>query len=235
MEELNNKGKKRKTKSTVKYDVHIGDKFNRLTVVSDWFYTVSPNGYENRTVHCICDCGNELDVFVASLCNGNTKSCGCLKVEKARAGRERVKNTYETDGDVTKVFDKRGNYTLIDTEDLEKIKDFYAFENSSRGYWMYTHGRGKMGAFHRLLTDCPKDLVVDHLNHNRADNRKCNLKVCTQQDNSKNKPFIGVVLLEHIDKWQASVKEDGKIKYIGIYDTFDEAVKAVKDYWEVRT
>lgn len=33
--------------------------------------------------HCICDCGNEVDVPTRSLVSGNTKSCGCLQREIA--------------------------------------------------------------------------------------------------------------------------------------------------------
>ena len=33
--------------------------------------------------HCICDCGNEIDVYGTYLRNGNTKSCGCLQRKRA--------------------------------------------------------------------------------------------------------------------------------------------------------
>lgn len=40
---------------------------------------------------------------------------------------------------------------------------------------------------HRLVTDCPDGMVPDHLNFDRLDNRKANLHICTQSDNSKRK------------------------------------------------
>lgn len=34
--------------------------------------------------HCICDCGNEINVPSSYLTNEDTQSCGCLKIEKAK-------------------------------------------------------------------------------------------------------------------------------------------------------
>ena len=39
---------------------------------------------------CRCDCGNEVDVSVSSLNNGNNKSCGCLKKEYQRLVHDRL-------------------------------------------------------------------------------------------------------------------------------------------------
>lgn len=55
-----------------------GNKYGRLTVL----YRANNTG---KTVkwHCLCDCGQELDVAGSSLRSGNTKSCGCLQRDKA--------------------------------------------------------------------------------------------------------------------------------------------------------
>lgn len=54
-----------------------GKKFNRLTVLS----IILP--YTGRWL-CRCDCGNIRAVKVASLNNGGTKSCGCIRAENVR-------------------------------------------------------------------------------------------------------------------------------------------------------
>jgi len=57
---------------------NVGDKFNRLTIKE---LSVSRNP-SNKIQHlCLCDCGNEWVAVGAQLRNGNTKSCGCLKLE----------------------------------------------------------------------------------------------------------------------------------------------------------
>lgn len=51
-----------------------GQKFGYLTVKSFAFYSKK---YKKNYWNCICDCGNEVQVAVASLMSGKTKSCGC--------------------------------------------------------------------------------------------------------------------------------------------------------------
>ena len=206
--------------------VKIGDVFGELRVIAYLNNAQSPTS-KNRTyrkVLCECSCGNLKEITLDSLLSGATKSCGCLR-KKVTSERMCKLNTYEICGDTTKVFDDFGNFTIIDTEDLEKIKGMY-FSKGKDGYWV----RGKQPRnLHRYITNCPPNMVVDHINHNRADNRKNNLKICTQQDNRKNMPFIGVVFLEHVNKWQASIKVDGCIKYLGLYNNFEDAVIAFKN------
>ena len=56
-----------------------GRRFDRLQVVR-----LARIDKDNRAVwHCVCDCGNEVDVVGKSLRNGNTHSCGCLNLENA--------------------------------------------------------------------------------------------------------------------------------------------------------
>lgn len=59
----------------------IGQKFNKLTVISE-AGTTSPNN--QRVWKCLCDCGNEVFVITKNLRSGNTKSCGCLKKETSK-------------------------------------------------------------------------------------------------------------------------------------------------------
>ena len=56
----------------------IGNKYGRLTILSR-----AKNKKDGVYWHCLCDCGNEIDVKGTSLRCGNTKSCGCLQKEKA--------------------------------------------------------------------------------------------------------------------------------------------------------
>lgn len=37
---------------------------------------------DNKNVECLCDCGKKVNVTLSSLKSGNTKSCGCIKLER---------------------------------------------------------------------------------------------------------------------------------------------------------
>lgn len=60
----------------------LGMTFGKLTVVSRSPNRVSPSGNVVTRWHCLCACGNELDVDAYALRSGNTKSCGCEKYGK---------------------------------------------------------------------------------------------------------------------------------------------------------
>lgn len=56
-----------------------GQKFEKLTVISKNSNKKTPNGSTKILWNCQCECGNTCIVDGASLKNGNTKSCGCIK------------------------------------------------------------------------------------------------------------------------------------------------------------
>lgn len=67
--------------------ITIGEKFNRLTIIEE----VSPEiQYSNgkitplRKVKCKCDCGRIIETRYVAVKRGDAKSCGCLKLEKAK-------------------------------------------------------------------------------------------------------------------------------------------------------
>lgn len=60
-----------------------GKKFGRLTVIEFSKVQKTSRGHFGRPLWiCLCDCGNTCEVLAQSLLEGNTKSCGCLKIER---------------------------------------------------------------------------------------------------------------------------------------------------------
>lgn len=75
----------------------------------------------------------------------------------------------------------------FDLEDFLHINKFrYSFVRSSTGYDEFYANIYRTWA-HRGITNCPKELVVDHINRDHYDNRKSNLRICTKSQNQMNR------------------------------------------------
>ena len=117
---------------------------------------------------------------------------------------------------------------LIDIDDIEKCKQYKWFF-SGHGYIVNSN----YIKLHRFITNCPKGKEVDHINHNKLDNRKSNLRICTHQENNCNKGLMktntsgvtGVSWDESRGKWIAYIKGEN----LGRFNTKDEAIKARKE------
>jgi len=84
---------------------------------------------------------------------------------------------------------------------------------------------------HRLIMRPRRGYVVDHIDGNGLNNRRCNLRVCTRRQNQANRgpcggssQFVGVS--RERDKWRAEIHYRGKHIYIGIFTDEAEAAKA---------
>lgn len=82
---------------------------------------------------------------------------------------------------------------------------------------------------------CPGDgKQVDHINRDTLNNRRCNLRVVTQRGNMgnmKNQSQYGVGVKKKGNRYQARTwLAGGKFKYIGTFDTSEEARKAREDF-----
>ena len=77
---------------------------------------------------------------------------------------------------------------------------------------------------------------LDHINGIKTDNRWCNLRGVTAQDNQKNKRlgrnntsgFVGVVWCKVKGKWYAQVRTGGKVVYLGYFTDKEDAIVARK-------
>ena len=75
---------------------------------------------------------------------------------------------------------------------------------------------------------------IDHINHNRADNRWKNLRESTRLENLRNQSLrsdntsghLGVCWSAANGKWMAQIKADGKQQYLGLFTDITEAILA---------
>jgi hypothetical protein len=134
------------------------------------------------------------------------------------------------------------DYFQIETKCGTKYKidkdSFYIYEKYEwyRGHYGYLQTNTKgIKRFHRMILEIPEGMVVDHINRDVTDNRKINLRVVTQQQNSRNRANItgkykGVSWTKSNSKWRATIQVSGKCKHLGYFEVEIEAAKAYDRY-----
>lgn len=176
---------------------------------------------------CIVDgCCNKIDGKHKNYCNKHYKqiySHGTIQDRTIYTLNEiNIINDYAE----INLYDKNGNViakTVIDIDDIDKCKNIKWGINSN-GY--ARHGKsGKL--LHHLIfniTKLPKDLVCDHINRNRLDNRKSNLRIITKSENCFNRTnVLGYSYIKSINKYFAYIKRNGYTINLGYYNTKEEA------------
>lgn len=135
-----------------------------------------------------------------------------------------------------------GHDVLIDEEDLHLLLDrkWHVRANRSNRYVQrnLTDGHGYLGceSLHRLITGCEDGMVVDHINGNGLDNRRCNLRVCSHSENMQNRKmhrnnqsgYKGIYFDPDLNgrPWRAQIRAYGRKYNLGRFDTAEEAYAA---------
>lgn len=213
----------------------IGKRFGRLVVIGR---DLSRGRGRGRVYwFCKCDCGNIKSISSDHLKYTMTKSCGCIREEIAMEKRRKTLSKYKYtpfDDKTTKVsFDE--NEFLIDTEDMEKVLDYIWYKDVN-GYFytsIYKDKKQPKISLHNLIMGQPENVYIDHANRNPADNRKCNLRICTHRENNFNKSLdkrnkTGVTGVQQVDDntWVSQIHCDKKLYHLGTFHNFRDAVKA---------
>jgi hypothetical protein len=116
----------------------------------------------------------------------------------------------------------QGFYTTIDTDDFERVS-----EHSWCYYKGYAEARmgGRKIYLSRFIMDTPDDFDCDHINHDRLDNRKGNLRNCTTSQNmwnmkkhvSGSSKYKGVSWDAVKGKWRAEIEKNPARRNLGRY------------------
>lgn len=209
-----------------------GQAFGRLTAIKQ---VGQPKHLKpKRDIYwlCKCSCGSNKDVIKTGydLRSGNTKSCGCLNRELAKT-RSKKYNTYDLSGNYGIGYTSKNEEFYFDLEDYDLIKDYYWYVNDN-GYAITPKdaNTNKRIRMHRLIMDAPDGVQVDHIKHNKLDNRKKYLRLVTSQQNQMNRRNVkGVYWNKDCNKWNSKIGYNGKSIDLGLYENKDDAIKARKE------
>ena len=152
-----------------------------------------------------------------------------------------------------KVVLTQGKFALIDREDYPKIAPYKWCYHAIQGYAIatvyYVNPRRDRGqttfGMHRIITNAPVGIEVDHINGDKLDNRKQNLRLCLKRSNQANtgprrhnkSGYKGVCLDKESGKFKAQININGRRKSLGRYNTPEEAAliyneAAIAEYGE---
>lgn len=101
-------------------------------------------------------------------------------------------------------------------------------------YYVRFNLNGKKIYLHRWIMNCPQDKVVDHINHNPLDNRKCNLRIVTERENLMNKKnnttsVAGVHYIKRNKTYRATIYINNKLIHLGQSKDINIAIKLRKE------
>ena len=142
----------------------------------------------------------------------------------------------------------KGFVAIVDDEDFEELsrykwhvllcrKSNSAYANRSE---QVAQKKWRKVQMHRQILNAEKGVQVDHINGDGLDNRRSNLRLCTQEQNLANRrpmkggssKYKGVCWVTRLGKWVAQCTWDNKVHYLGAFDeekevaeAYDEALK----------
>lgn len=131
--------------------------------------------------------------------------------------------------------DQYGNPYTVDANDAWLVR-YYRWYRDSAGYLVAFPAQFAGGALklHRLILGVAPREIVDHIDGDRSNNSRGNLRICTIAQNALNKPkpknntsgYKGVEWCAAKGVWTARIAAGGKRKRIGVYPTREAAALA---------
>lgn len=143
-------------------------------------------------------------------------------------------NTYDLSGEYGIGYTSKGEEFYFDLEDYDKIKDYCWCYSGKDKYVSNTRYKLRM---HRFVMNCQDEkLVVDHINHITYDDRKKNLRICSNSQNGMNKKIVknnqsgcnGVTFDKNSSQWRARIGVNQTMINVGRFTYKEEAIHARK-------
>ena len=126
----------------------------------------------------------------------------------------------------------QGKIALVDDEDYEYINQ-WKWCYHSEGY-AKNNSLEKMRFMHREILHIQDKVDIDHINGNKLDNRKENLRVCSRSQNMANSKkhknstskYKGVSWSRSKKRWRVTIMKNRKAYFLGLFDNPVDAATA---------
>lgn len=147
-----------------------------------------------------------------------------------------LKNTYEIHEDYSVIITQKQERIIVDNDKLEELKNYRWFINS-KGYatcYVAMNKKYKQIKLHRLVTNAPRQTIIDHKDKNKLNNQLSNLRIVnstqSNQNNVKRKDntsgVTGVIWERKKKMWRAFIYINSKRKHILITKDKERAICA---------
>lgn len=123
---------------------------------------------------------------------------------------------------------------LIDKEDILKCRQYtwHFAKSKDRGYAQCKVNNRNVKLHRYLMEEYNRELLIDHINRNTLDNRKCNLRIADYQKNSFNRGirsdnttgYIGIDYNKVTNKWRAKIRYNNIDIHLGYFKDINEAL-----------
>ena len=138
----------------------------------------------------------------------------------------------------------KGRVARVDDEDWEWLSQWRWHYNN--GYAMRNvgpHSDRRRILMHRLILNTPEGVDTDHIDRDRLNNTRANLRICTDSQNIANRPasrnnksgYKGVWYDARRKKWQATIERNRRKYHLGAHATPEEAARAydtaAREFW----
>ena len=135
----------------------------------------------------------------------------------------------------------KGRFAIIDSADSPKVSgmSWQVTTNGGSNEYIKTtlrvEGKNVNRYLHRVITDAPRGMDVDHIDGNGFNNMRENLRLCTRGQNLANRNldkvrggmgYLGVTWFKPRGKWKAAVGHNYKEHFVGYFDDPQEAAIA---------
>jgi hypothetical protein len=126
-----------------------------------------------------------------------------------------------------------GGFALIDQEDVA-VAIPHIWKRHTDGS-VVSKINGKTVRLHRLILSAPRGVEVDHINFDRLDDQRSNIRLCTGHENRmhlrirgvpKTSRYKGVYWIKRLGRWRASITVNYKWIDLGLFDSEDTAARA---------
>jgi len=192
----------------------LGNRFNKLTVIAN----NGLNRFGKTNWLCQCDCGKRIVLTTSDLISGNRVACGKCSVYFV----------YDTHVECRM---KNRIRFKVDLDDINRVNEHE---------WFYSNGyikaliNDKWVTLHRFIMNPSAEQIVDHIDGDKLNNMKENLRLCSKAENQRNQKihknntsgYKGVRWNEKDKRWRAYIRKDSKSIYIGNFKELKEAVIA---------